>query len=38
MPVTGQSVGLVAGLGALLLAAGVGGYLVAKRRRTRFVA
>ncbi|MET8319385.1 LPXTG cell wall anchor domain-containing protein [Micromonospora sp. NPDC005189] len=38
LPVTGQSTGLIAGLGALLLAAGVGGYLVAKRRRTRFVA
>ncbi|MFG1881006.1 LPXTG cell wall anchor domain-containing protein [Micromonospora sp. NPDC049102] len=38
LPITGQSTGLVAGLGALLLAAGVGGYLVAKRRRTRFVA
>ncbi|MFY1618651.1 LPXTG cell wall anchor domain-containing protein [Micromonospora sp. WMMD736] len=38
LPITGQSTGLLAGLGALLLAAGVGGYLVAKRRRTRFVA
>ncbi|MET8091828.1 LPXTG cell wall anchor domain-containing protein [Micromonospora sp. NPDC005220] len=38
LPITGQSTGLIAGLGALLLAAGVGGYLVAKRRRTRFVA
>ncbi|MET8371546.1 LPXTG cell wall anchor domain-containing protein [Micromonospora profundi] len=38
LPVTGQSTGLIAGLGALLLAVGVGGYLVAKRRRTRFVA
>ncbi|MEU5932759.1 LPXTG cell wall anchor domain-containing protein [Micromonospora sp. NPDC047187] len=38
LPVTGQSTGLIVGLGALLLAAGVGGYLVAKRRRTRFVA
>ncbi|SCE79124.1 LPXTG cell wall anchor domain-containing protein [Micromonospora chokoriensis] len=38
LPVTGQSTGLIAGIGALLLAAGVGGYLVAKRRRTRFVA
>ncbi|MFI6267592.1 LPXTG cell wall anchor domain-containing protein [Micromonospora zamorensis] len=38
LPVTGQSTGLIAGLGALLLAMGVGGYLVAKRRRTRFVA
>ncbi|WP_328368487.1 LPXTG cell wall anchor domain-containing protein [Micromonospora zamorensis] len=38
LPVTGQSTGLIAGLGALLLAMGAGGYLVAKRRRTRFVA
>ncbi|MEV4540312.1 LPXTG cell wall anchor domain-containing protein [Micromonospora echinaurantiaca] len=38
LPITGASTGLIAGLGALLLAAGVGGYLVAKRRRTRFVA
>ncbi|MCG5442271.1 LPXTG cell wall anchor domain-containing protein [Micromonospora sp. NIE79] len=38
LPITGQSTGLIAGLGALLLAAGAGGYLVAKRRRTRFVA
>ncbi|MEV1155493.1 LPXTG cell wall anchor domain-containing protein [Micromonospora chokoriensis] len=37
LPVTGQSTGLIAGLGALLLAAGVGGYLAAKRSRTRFV-
>ncbi|MFI7609071.1 LPXTG cell wall anchor domain-containing protein [Micromonospora sp. NPDC049366] len=38
LPVTGTSTGLIAGLGALLLVAGVGGYVVAKRRRTRFVA
>ncbi|TNH30473.1 LPXTG cell wall anchor domain-containing protein [Micromonospora orduensis] len=38
LPITGQSTGLIAGIGALLLAAGVGGFLVAKRRRTRFVA
>ncbi|MEV4654711.1 LPXTG cell wall anchor domain-containing protein [Micromonospora sp. NPDC049301] len=38
LPITGESTGLIAGIGALLLAAGVGGYLVAKRRRTRFVA
>ncbi|GAA2701718.1 LPXTG cell wall anchor domain-containing protein [Micromonospora olivasterospora] len=38
LPITGTSIGLVAGIGALLLVAGVGGYLVAKRRRTRFVA
>lgn len=35
LPVTGGTTGAVAGLGALLL---VGGYLVARRRRTRFVA
>ncbi|MFC4016727.1 LPXTG cell wall anchor domain-containing protein [Micromonospora sp. GCM10011542] len=38
LPITGASTGLITGIGALLLAAGVGGYLVAKRRRTRFVA
>ncbi|WP_410810482.1 LPXTG cell wall anchor domain-containing protein [Micromonospora sp. 067-2] len=38
LPVTGASTGLIAGIGALLLATGVGGYLVTKRRRTRFVA
>ncbi|MFG1949825.1 LPXTG cell wall anchor domain-containing protein [Micromonospora sp. NPDC048830] len=38
LPITGSSTGLIAGIGALLLVAGVGGYLVAKRRRTRFVA
>ncbi|MEU8295992.1 LPXTG cell wall anchor domain-containing protein [Micromonospora sp. NPDC048909] len=38
LPITGESTGLIAGLGGLLLVAGVGGYLVAKRRRTRFVA
>ncbi|MGB2572437.1 LPXTG cell wall anchor domain-containing protein [Micromonospora citrea] len=38
LPITGQSTGLIAGLGGLLLAAGLGGYVVARRRRTRFVA
>ncbi|MFG1778707.1 LPXTG cell wall anchor domain-containing protein [Micromonospora sp. NPDC049048] len=38
LPITGESTGLIAGIGGLLLVAGVGGYLVAKRRRTRFVA
>ncbi|MGK5445307.1 LPXTG cell wall anchor domain-containing protein [Micromonospora sp. URMC 105] len=38
LPITGESTALVAGIGGLLLAAGVGGYVVARRRRTRFVA
>ncbi|MEV5764994.1 LPXTG cell wall anchor domain-containing protein [Micromonospora sp. NPDC052213] len=38
LPITGESTGLIAGIGGLLLVAGVGGYVVAKRRRTRFVA
>ncbi|TDC76923.1 LPXTG cell wall anchor domain-containing protein [Micromonospora sp. KC606] len=38
LPITGASTGLIAGLGGLLLAAGAGGYLAARRRRTRFVA
>ncbi|MEV4462258.1 LPXTG cell wall anchor domain-containing protein [Micromonospora echinofusca] len=38
LPITGDSTGLIAGIGGLLLVAGVGGYVVAKRRRTRFVA
>ena len=38
LPITGSSTALIAGLGALLLAAGAGGYVVARRRRTRFVA
>ncbi|MEH0820646.1 MULTISPECIES: LPXTG cell wall anchor domain-containing protein [unclassified Micromonospora] len=38
LPITGESTALVAGVGGLLLAAGVGGYVVARRRRTRFVA
>lgn len=35
---TGSPASLIAGVGGLLLVAGVAGYLVAKRRRTRFVA
>ncbi|NES14458.1 MULTISPECIES: LPXTG cell wall anchor domain-containing protein [Micromonospora] len=38
LPITGSATGLIAGLGALLLAAGFGGYVVARRRKTRFVA
>jgi LPXTG-motif cell wall-anchored protein len=38
LPITGSATGLIAGLGALLLAAGLGGYMVARRRKTRFVA
>ncbi|SCL59321.1 LPXTG-motif cell wall anchor domain-containing protein [Micromonospora citrea] len=38
LPITGESTGLIAGIGGLLLVAGIGGYVVAKRRRTRFVA
>ncbi|TDC33095.1 LPXTG cell wall anchor domain-containing protein [Micromonospora sp. 15K316] len=38
LPITGESTALIAGIGALLLAAGVGGYVVARRRKTRFVA
>ncbi|MFC4149108.1 LPXTG cell wall anchor domain-containing protein [Micromonospora mangrovi] len=38
LPITGSSTGLIAGIGVLLLAAGFGGYVVARRRRTRFVA
>nr|QLK00133.1 cell wall anchor protein [Micromonospora carbonacea] len=38
LPITGAPTGLIAGLGGLLVAAGAGGYLLARRRRTRFVA
>ncbi|MEU5939122.1 LPXTG cell wall anchor domain-containing protein [Micromonospora sp. NPDC047548] len=38
LPITGENTALIAGIGGLLLAAGVGGYVVARRRRTRFVA
>ncbi|WP_326564604.1 LPXTG cell wall anchor domain-containing protein [Micromonospora peucetia] len=38
LPITGESTGLIAGIGGLLLVAGVGGYVITKRRKTRFVA
>ncbi|MCW3813665.1 LPXTG cell wall anchor domain-containing protein [Micromonospora sp. DR5-3] len=38
LPITGSSTALIAGVGALLLVAGLGGYVVARRRKTRFVA
>ncbi|MEV4540313.1 cell wall anchor protein [Micromonospora echinaurantiaca] len=38
LPITGASTGLIAGLGALLLAAGLAGYLLTRGRRTRFIA
>ncbi|MEH1098631.1 LPXTG cell wall anchor domain-containing protein [Micromonospora sp. CPCC 205561] len=38
LPITGASTGLIAGIGGLLLVAGLGGYVVTRRRRTRFVA
>ncbi|MGW5082190.1 LPXTG cell wall anchor domain-containing protein [Micromonospora echinospora] len=38
LPITGSSTGLIAGVGALLLAAGAVGYVLTRRRRTRFVA
>jgi LPXTG-motif cell wall-anchored protein len=38
LPVTGASTGIVAGAGAVLLAAGAFGFVLARRRRTRFVA
>ncbi|MEV6366256.1 LPXTG cell wall anchor domain-containing protein [Micromonospora musae] len=38
LPITGESTALIGGIGALLLAAGVGGYVLARRRKTRFVA
>lgn len=38
LPITGSSTGLIAGIGGLLLAAGVAGFVMARRRRTRFVA
>ncbi|MGN9811870.1 LPXTG cell wall anchor domain-containing protein [Micromonospora sp. BQ11] len=38
LPITGANTALVAGLGAVLLAAGGAGFVVARRRRTRFVA
>ncbi|WP_406080877.1 LPXTG cell wall anchor domain-containing protein [Micromonospora sp. NBC_00858] len=38
LPITGASTGLIAGLGGLLIALGVGGYLLSRRRHTRFAA
>ncbi|MEU8295991.1 LPXTG cell wall anchor domain-containing protein [Micromonospora sp. NPDC048909] len=38
LPITGTSTGLIAGLGGLLLVAGLVGFLLARRRRTNFVA
>ncbi|MDO3683727.1 LPXTG cell wall anchor domain-containing protein [Micromonospora sp. C28ISP2-4] len=38
LPITGSSTGLIAGVGALLLAAGAVGYVLTRRRKTRFVA
>ena len=38
LPITGDAVSSTVALGGLLLAAGLGGYLLVRRRRTRFVA
>ncbi|MFE9693376.1 LPXTG cell wall anchor domain-containing protein [Micromonospora sp. NPDC005806] len=38
LPITGAPTGLIAGVGALLLVAGAAGYVLTRRRRTRFVA
>ncbi|MEW2429720.1 LPXTG cell wall anchor domain-containing protein [Micromonospora sp. NPDC047644] len=38
LPITGAKAGLIAGIGGVLLAAGAAGFVVARRRRTRFVA
>ncbi|SIR82066.1 LPXTG cell wall anchor domain-containing protein [Micromonospora avicenniae] len=38
LPITGSSTSLIIGIGGLLLVAGAGGFLAARRRRTRFVA
>ncbi|WP_433552184.1 LPXTG cell wall anchor domain-containing protein [Micromonospora zamorensis] len=38
LPITGASTGQIAGLGGLLLVAGAGAYLLARRRASRFVA
>lgn len=38
LPVTGASVGVLAGVGALVVAAGAVAFVVARRRRTRFIA
>ncbi|MFC7546347.1 LPXTG cell wall anchor domain-containing protein [Plantactinospora sp. GCM10030261] len=38
LPITGSSTGVVVGVGVVLLAAGAAGFVLARRRRTRFVA
>jgi hypothetical protein len=38
LPITGRATGLIAGVGALVLAIGITGYVVLRRRRVRFVA
>ncbi|WFE63273.1 LPXTG cell wall anchor domain-containing protein [Micromonospora sp. WMMD714] len=38
LPITGSAVSSTVALGGLLLAVGLGGYLLVRRRRTRFVA
>ncbi|TNH30476.1 LPXTG cell wall anchor domain-containing protein [Micromonospora orduensis] len=38
LPITGSPTGLLAGIGGLLFIVGTGGYLLARRRTTRFVA
>ncbi|WP_377509807.1 cell wall anchor protein [Micromonospora vulcania] len=38
LPITGARAGLIVGVGGVLLALGAAGYLLARRRRTRFVA
>ncbi|MET8147353.1 hypothetical protein ACIBSW_25875 [Actinoplanes sp. NPDC049668] len=38
LPVTGPVAGLIGGIGLLLVGAGVGGVLAARRRRARFIA
>ncbi|MFI7543837.1 LPXTG cell wall anchor domain-containing protein [Actinoplanes sp. NPDC049599] len=38
LPITGPQTGFIGAAGALLLAAGIAGFIVARRRRTRFVA
>ncbi|GIJ22260.1 LPXTG cell wall anchor domain-containing protein [Micromonospora lutea] len=38
LPITGANTALIAGVGGVLLAAGAAGFLLARRRRTRFTA
>lgn len=38
LPITGANTALIAGVGAVLLAAGAAGFLLARRRRTHFTA